>query len=159
MHHTVVCSVQLNCTLEPGEQRVFTSANKLPHPKTARIKWSSDRLDEVALEWLSNGAGRDVFSAIGAKYVLKLQQGKWHARSNKKEAQLAATSLPRFLPEIYGTVLTTLENQEVPVLIVERIPRKLLSFCDALVCKKVTADTWFVLLDTIISFVRLIADA
>ena len=69
---------------------------------------------------------------------------------------MAATSLRKFLPEIYGTVLTTLENQEVSVLIVERVPHTLFSFCKALVCKKVTAETWLLFLNT---FFRLIVQA
>ena len=119
---TVVRSVQLQCALGTGQKRKFTSANNLPHPTTAEIRWSSTRRDNVELQFLASGQGRDVFSATGARYVLKLQRGQFHESSNKREAMLAETSLNVFLPEIYGTVLTTLEDQDVSVLVVERVP-------------------------------------
>ena len=84
-----VQSVKLQCSLDAWEKQKLTKANKLPHPKGAVIMWPSTRMDHVELEFVASGAGRDVFSAKGAGYVLKLQQGNYHEGSNKKEALLA----------------------------------------------------------------------
>ena len=71
--------------LAPGH----TKANRLPIPTEASVRWSSRRVDTMAVAPLASGLGRDVFASDAVPYVLKLQRAQWHSESNKAEVASA----------------------------------------------------------------------
>ena len=94
-----------------------TSANKLPVPGKAVVKWSNGAEYCVDLGFLASDQGRDVFAAEKASYVLKPTIEACHERSNLSEAHLAQTPFKGFVPQVYGLVLPTLGEKRVSVLV------------------------------------------
>ena len=98
-----------------------TPANGLQVPQQAVLHWTGNVEETVTLDYLASGAARDCFVAEGRNYVLKLQKGIWHDRSNFREMELGLSDFGECTPKVYGCVVTTWNNEDVSVLVMELV--------------------------------------
>ena len=72
------------------------------------------------------------------------------------EADLAETSLAVWMPQVYGAELTEFRGEQISVLVVERLPHTMYSWCNALLARPPDHAAVRLLADVILAFFQMV---